>query len=83
MVKLTVTYDEANWHLGAACAGKDGDLFSLDNGGTEKARRPAERICGGCAVRTFCLEEGLASGEGGMWGGLSERQIREIQKRSA
>lgn len=45
----------------------------------------AKQICRSCPVRTECGDYGIAGGERlkGVWGGLSERDRRNIRKHAA
>lgn len=62
----------------AACAETDPEAFFPEKGG---ATRAAKAICGGCEVRAACLQWSLDNREpGGMWGGVSENQRRELLK---
>jgi WhiB family redox-sensing transcriptional regulator len=68
---------EESWRLDALCAETDPEAFFPDQGGST---REAKRVCGGCAVRTECLEAALANDERfGIWGGLSERERRRLR----
>ena len=41
-------------------------------------------MCGGCEVKTECLEYALRHGEKfGIWGGMSERERRRIRRQRA
>ncbi|OZM69903.1 hypothetical protein CFN78_28175 [Amycolatopsis antarctica] len=41
----------------------------------------AKRVCQGCPVRTDCLPEALDNGyDHGVWGGLDERERRELRR---
>ena len=65
------------WRLDALCAETDPEAFFPEKGGST---REAKRVCGGCAVRTECLEAALANDERfGIWGGLSERERRRLR----
>ena len=65
------------WRLDALCAETDPEAFFPEQGGST---REAKRVCGGCAVRTECLEAALANDERfGIWGGLSERERRRLR----
>ena len=70
------TGDES-WRLDALCAETDPEAFFPEKGGST---REAKRVCGGCAVRSECLEFALSSDERfGIWGGLSERERRRLR----
>jgi WhiB family transcriptional regulator, redox-sensing transcriptional regulator len=63
-----------SWRDSAACL-NDGDPDAWFADVREKARiRHALATCGGCPVRTQCLDFAIASGERyGIWGGLTEQ----------
>jgi WhiB family redox-sensing transcriptional regulator len=68
---------DETWRLDALCAETDPEAFFPEQGGST---REAKRVCGGCAVRTECLEAALANDERfGIWGGLSERERRRLR----
>jgi WhiB family redox-sensing transcriptional regulator len=69
------------WTEQAVCSTTDPELFFPEKGGSSAA---AIRICGGCPVRTKCLEYALANSERfGIWGGMSERPRRKLQSGGA
>ena len=62
-----------------ACAEADPDAWFPDKGGTN---RPAKAVCRGCEVIDECLTWALDNGEmHGVWGGLSERERRQLRSR--
>lgn len=67
------------WKNDAACKGEPADLFfpgSSINVGAE-----VRRMCGLCPVRETCLEYALDNDlRHGVWGGLSVRQRRILQR---
>ena len=68
---------DVSWRLDALCAETDPEAFFPEKGGST---REAKRVCSGCAVRSECLEYALAGDERfGIWGGLSERERRQIR----
>lgn len=79
------------WHERAACTDEDLSLFFAPNyfekQSVKRAREAkAKLICRGCPVRDACLEFGMAASEGhGVWGGLNERERRQLaaQRRRA
>ncbi len=72
--------DELDWQERAICGQTDPEAFFPEKGGST---REAKRICLGCEVRSECLEYALEHNERfGIWGGLSERERRRLQKRS-
>ena len=65
-----------NWIREAACATADPDLFF-----PEDSRSPAteaKEFCARCPVRPECLEYSLAAEEFGVWGGLTEKERRNL-----
>lgn len=66
------------WNAGGLCSGADPDVFFPSHGdpGTK-----ARQICGSCAVRSECLEYSTAADEWGIWGGLDERERRNLRKK--
>lgn len=66
------------WKLSGLCAQTDPEVFFPEKGGSTGE---AKRICGGCEVRSECLQYALATGEHfGVWGGLSERERRQLRR---
>ena len=72
------------WVERALCSQVDPELFyPLDNdkGG---ASRQAKKVCTDCPVATACLEYALENNEQyGVWGGMSERERRNLRRRMA
>lgn len=70
--------EEPEWQKRALCAQTDPDAFFPENGGSTRA---AKSICSGCEVRAKCLNYALAHDERfGIWGGLSVRERRRLQR---
>ena len=70
-----------DWQDRALCAQTDPEIFFPDKGESTTA---AKRVCVGCEVRAECLQEALDRGERfGVWGGLSERERRDLAARLA
>lgn len=66
------------WVEEALCAQIDPEMFFPDKGGNARA---AKRICEQCTVRAECLAFALDHDERfGIWGGVSERDRRELKK---
>lgn len=64
----------SDWTLAARCRGMRDDLFP-EGGGQKKARA----VCMGCPVRSECLAEALDNRiEWGIWGGMTERERRQL-----
>jgi hypothetical protein len=70
-----------DWQVEGLCAETDPEQFFPEKGGSN---RQVKAVCGRCPVRDACLEYALANGERfGIWGGLSERERRDLLRRSA
>src|SRR6516225_10850624 len=68
------------WRDRAACRDADPELFFPD-GDTRSARaqvKMAKLICRGCPVSATCLGWALASGQAGIWGGLTEDERHRL-----
>ncbi|MFV0452633.1 MAG: WhiB family transcriptional regulator [Propioniciclava sp.] len=63
-----------DWTLKARCRGMQ-DLLFPDGADQKRARA----VCGGCGVRSRCLAEALDNRiEWGVWGGMTERERRQL-----
>ena len=72
---------EPSWQDLALCAQTDPEAFFPEKGGSTKE---AKRVCRACEVRAECLEYALGHNERfGIWGGMSERERRRLQRRAA
>lgn len=67
--------------LDAACRGLDPNLFIAERGDADTIRQ-AKAVCNTCPVTTECLEYGLEE-KHGIWGGLAEKQRRQIRQQRA
>lgn len=69
-----------SWTVFAACARpSEGDVDAMFVQGA--AQRHARQVCFSCPVRFECLVEALESKiEFGVWGGLTERERRAMQR---
>ncbi|TVZ84914.1 WhiB family transcriptional regulator [Streptomyces sp. BK340] len=66
------------WVESAACRHADPDELFVQ--GAQQNR--AKTLCHGCSVRTECLAEALDSRiEFGVWGGMTERERRNLLRR--
>lgn len=73
--------DEDEWKKRAVCAQTDPEAFFPEKGGSTKE---AKRVCQGCEVTAECLKYALKNDERfGVWGGLSERERRQLKKAAA
>lgn len=72
---------DVEWMAEAACRVKPPEFFfPADGSGVEEAIK----VCGGCAVKSECLEYALKNRiDHGVWGGTSERERRRILKARA
>lgn len=72
---------EYDWRDDAACRQYDPEMW-FPVGSSAAAREQedaAKRICGGCPVRSECLDWAIESGQSsGVWGGLSEDERRRV-----
>ncbi|QFG09439.1 WhiB family transcription factor [Mycobacterium phage Yuna] len=76
MNALTLPED---WENDALCAQSDPEAFFPEKG---QSAEPARRICRGCPVLDDCLDRALGyDGEVfGVWGGLTQRDRRDIRR---
>lgn len=66
--------DPDDWQLRAKCRGMNDALFPEG-----KDQKRAKTICMGCPVRAECLAEALDNRiEWGVWGGMTERERRQL-----
>ena len=81
LIELDVDPTDRRWQERANCLGVDPDLFFPERGASTKE---AKAVCGGCEVKSECLEYALRHGEKfGIWGGMSERERRRIRRQRA
>src|SRR5258707_13359605 len=81
LIELEVDSTDRRWQERANCLGVDPDLFFPERGASTKE---AKSVCGGCEVKTECLEYALRHGEEfGIWGGMSERERPRIRRQRA
>ena len=81
LIELEVDSTDRRWQERANCLGVDPDLFFPERGASTKE---AKSVCGGCEVKTECLEYALRHGEKfGIWGGMSERERRRLRRQRA
>lgn len=67
----------SNWMQFSECVEVDPEIFT-DTGSTRNERL-AKEFCGKCAVRLFCLDYAIASGEDtGIWGGLDSKERKAL-----
>ena len=63
-----------DWTLAARCRGMEDALFP-----DGKDQKRARLVCQGCPVRSTCLAEALDNRiEWGVWGGMTERERRQL-----
>jgi len=71
--------DELAWQKDSLCGQTDPEAFFPEKGGSTLM---AKKVCAICEVKVNCLEYALENDERfGIWGGLSERERRKLQKR--
>ena len=71
----------SRWQELANCRGLDPDLFYPNRG---DSTQDAKRVCRECVVTQECLEYALQNREKlGIWGGMSERERREVRRERA
>ena len=73
--------EERPWAAFAVCRDHDPDLFFPV---TPEGERDAVRICAGCPVQEDCLEFSIeAKIRFGVWGGMTEKERRSLNRRIA
>lgn len=73
--------DERPWAAFAVCRDRDSDAFFPL---TPQGEREAIRVCQGCPVQMDCLEFALeAKVRFGIWGGMTEKQRRTLERQIA
>src|SRR5699024_9889577 len=71
--------EDRSWIEQATCREADPDRFFVR--GAAQARA-VQRLCARCPVQEDCLEYALANEiDFGVWGGMTERQRRSLQRR--
>lgn len=67
-----------DWRSRGQCVGEDPEVFfpSYGDPGTE-----ARQVCAACPVRGQCLGHATAADELGIWGGLDQRERRNLKRR--
>jgi WhiB family redox-sensing transcriptional regulator len=72
---------DLDWQEQGACSGMESWVFFPEERGNATQVQWAKRICRNCPVLETCRNWALSHGEKfGVWGGLSERERREILK---
>lgn len=66
------------WMRDAACREHPGVDFYAPRDADQ-----ARAICARCLVRSECLDQAVANGEAGVWGGTDEAERRDLRKRAA
>ncbi len=69
------------WRAAAACHHSNLAVFFPAGRDEESETQIAQArlVCGGCAVRTLCLQAGLDE-PFGVWGGTTEEERRELRR---
>lgn len=71
------------WMTRASCAEISADLWYPEKGANQYVSN-VKAVCGGCPVRSQCLEHALAIGENdGIWGGLTVKERRKLRDERA
>lgn len=71
--------DAPEWQTRGLCSQTDPEAFFPLKGASS---REAKRICSRCEVKPDCLDWALGHDERfGIWGGMSERERRGLQRR--
>jgi hypothetical protein len=69
------------WRLQAACASTDPDLFFPEKSAGWQTVVQAKKICLGCPVLIDCRAHAIKNKERfGVWGGMSERELRQARR---
>lgn len=76
IIEVLMLSNLPEWVDRGACRGADPNLFFPERGAST---REAKAICHGCGVEAECLEWGLGE-KFGIWGGIAERDRREIRR---
>lgn len=74
---------DLDWRHRARCKGEDPELFFPAGTGSvyDTQIAQAKAVCARCPVIEQCREWALESGEGGIWGGMSEEERRALRRR--
>ena len=73
--------DPEPWMQDALCAETDPEAFFPPKGGSSVE---AKKVCASCDVRPDCLAYAIRTGQkAGIWGGLSERERKKLQRGAA
>lgn len=77
-VGVELAFPDEPWMADAVCPSVDPELWYPDKGGSTAVARS---ICQTCPVKKECLQYALDHDERfGVWGGLSERSRRSLQR---
>lgn len=78
---------DINWRL-AACAGTDTSMWFPDEvrmasvngeGYMRRALNGCREVCGGCPIRSGCLDWAVRHNEPGIWAGTTPQQRRRLR----
>lgn len=67
------------WQQHAACKGHPPEWWHPE-ANDDAARDRAKQICYRCAVRSECLNHSMENPEAGIWGGLTEKERKDLRK---
>ena len=68
--ELGLEEDRVEWYHLAACKNMSINWFYDDYETSKAHAEQVDQICLSCPVSKFCLEEGIANKEYGVWGGV-------------
>ena len=75
---MSLLMADQTWAAQAACSDVDPDILFVRGA----AQRQVRQVCYSCPVRLECLADALDSNTTyGVWGGLTERERRALQRR--
>ena len=78
-VLASVDHDVASdWWAAAECVHHADEINFFPERG--ESGRQAKAICAVCPVRRPCLEFGLRTRSSGVWGGLTDRERRQLRR---
>lgn len=71
---MSAAITHADWTMDAKCRGMEDALFP-----EASEQKRVRQLCMGCPVRMQCLSEALDNRiEWGVWGGMTERERRQL-----
>lgn len=80
---MSITGERPAWMADGACSPDTADLFFPERGDSDSVAR-AKAICATCPVLARCRSYAVVNVERrGIWGGLSQRELRQARLRRA